>query len=247
MESETWKPSPIAPAGRTWHEVRHQILQPNLRWSYKSAKAGECTFGLATFWPESQCRNFSNLKDLKIIKELKCLRCLHDILLALGLQYSWSRSSGHARRPEQIRGQIAPTLWQHGHNFDTLYTLYASVSELLRSTSFWSSRTPWPQSELPFEFKWRCVDVYVDVMRMCKRLNFACQSLMTLPRHPLSGASEASALALNCPETFFLLLGFPRQGSWTSFPHLKHKQTRVAFNKIILASFSPFFILIHPH
>ena len=63
---------------------------------------------------------------------------------------------------------------------------------------------------------------------------------MTLPRHPLSGASEASALALNYPETFFLLLGFPRQGSWTSFPHLKHKQTRVAFNKIILASFLPF-------
>ena len=74
MESETaptWKPSPIAPAGRTWHEVRHQILQPNLRWSYKSAKAGECTFGLATFWPESQCQNFSNLKDLKIIKDFK--------------------------------------------------------------------------------------------------------------------------------------------------------------------------------
>ena len=47
MESETaptWKPSPIAPAGRTWHEVRHQILQPNLRWSYGGVHLRPCYF-----------------------------------------------------------------------------------------------------------------------------------------------------------------------------------------------------------
>ena len=70
----SWKVTQLQPESRAPSRQQagpgmksHQIPRPNLR-SYKSAKAEEFTFGLATFWPESQCQN-SNLKDLKLMKE----------------------------------------------------------------------------------------------------------------------------------------------------------------------------------
>ena len=137
---------------------------------------------------------------------------------------AWTDPPVKRRKEDSFEWSNRPTLWQHMDTTSILSTLstpqYQSCCAahrlILQNTLAPVRVTIWIHAES----KWRCVDVYFDVLRMCRRLNFARQSLMTLPRHPLSGASEASALALNCPETFFLLLGFPRQGSWTSFPHL---------------------------
>ena len=122
----SWKVTQLQPESRAPSRQQagpgmksHQIPRSNLR-SYKSAKAEEFTFGLATFWPESQCQN-SNLKDLKLMKEFMspmsprhsaCIR--PPVLLEPEFRprtEAWTDPT--VKRKDSFEWSNRQTLWQH--------------------------------------------------------------------------------------------------------------------------------------